>query len=173
MPNTYDLISTTVLTSAASIIRGTLPSTYTDIQIRASLRSVRATNIDGFEIYFNTDSANNYGRIALYNEDGANSQETQRIGSSTGKQIGGLPAANLASSLFNQATVDLLNYSSNAKKIFYSYHSTQRTGGSTRNIWRTAGVWDNTSPITQFTFVGFNGNLEAGSAISIYGIKKA
>jgi len=174
MPNTYDLISTNVLTSSATVITGTLPSAYTDIQIRASLKSARtASGIDGVEIYFNNDTTATGGRICLYNEDGANSKEIQAIGSSTGKQIGGVPTALLANELFSQTTVDLLNYLSNAKKIFYSYHSVQRTGGATRNIWRTAGVWDSTAPITSFTLRNFNNNFVAGSAVSIYGIKKA
>ena len=173
MPNTYDLISTTTLTTAVAAFTVSLPSTYTDIQVRLSARSTRGTTIDAMELNFNGDSGSNYGRICAYNENGVNAGEIIKNSNSTGKQIGGAPAASLASNIFGQTTIDLLNYSGNARKIWYSYHSTQMTGGATRNVWRTTGNWSGTAPITSFTIRMGNGNVETGSAISIYGIKKA
>ena len=63
MPNTYQKIASVTLTSAAASIDFTsIPSTYTDLLIKASLRSAAASVNPGLKITFNTSALNFTGR---------------------------------------------------------------------------------------------------------------
>lgn len=174
MPNTYDLITTQTLGTAAATIAISIPSSYTDIQIRTSLRSSRTALIDGVFIYFNADSNTaNYNRLTFYDEDGALGSEVGR-GNGTSQQWGGVMAASIPSGIFSNGVIDLINYTSNAVKSFNTYQSGQRTGGATRNIWSNYMNWTGTATITTVTLIfPSSSNFIAGSSVSVYGIKKA
>jgi hypothetical protein len=175
MPVTYDLISSTTLGSASNTITLELPSTYTDIQIKASLRSDRAANGSNAYFYLNNDtSSGNYSRAIMYDEDGALGTEVVLFGvGGTARQFAAVMAASTPANTFSSVTVDLINYQSSIAKTFSIWCSGQRQGGATRIIWRNTHGYNQTTPVTQFSFVDVNGNFIAGSTVSIYGIKKA
>ena len=174
MPITYDLITTQTLASSASIIAVSIPTGYTDMQLRLSLRSDRAAYADGPFIYFNADTNTaNYNRLLFYDEDGALGSEVAR-GTSSSRQFGAMPAATSASGFFATGVIDLINYSSSAVKSFNTFLSFQRTGGPTRYIWNQYNNWTGTSAINTVTIGSNNSaNIFTGSSISVYGIKKA
>jgi hypothetical protein len=175
MPNTYDLITTQTLGSTSALITVSLPtSSYTDIQLRVSLRSNRAGQAaDGGLIYFNGDSNTaNYNRLTFYDEGGATGSEISK-GTSTSQQLGTIPAATTNSALFNNGVIDLVNYLSSSRKAFMTYTAFQITGGATRYIWSNFMDYTSTSTITSATFGLFNSSFVAGSSVSVYGIKKA
>jgi len=174
MPNTYELITTQTLASSAGSIAVSIPTGFTDIQLRLSLRADRASNAEGPFMYLNTDTNTaNYTRLTFYDEDGGVGAEVAR-GTASSRQFGGIPAASMASNLFGTGVVDLPNYSSSAQKSFNTSLSFQRTGGPTRYIWNNIMSWTGTSAISTVTFGTNNGsNYVAGSSVSVYGIKKA
>ena len=174
MPNTYNLITTQTLGSAAATIAVSIPSGYTDIQLRLSLRADRAALADGPFIYFNADTNTaNYNRLTFYDEDGAQGSEVAR-GTASSRQMGAVPAASSPANQFGNGIIDLINYTSSAVKSFNTYLSYQRTGGPTRYIWSNYMNWTGTSVISTVTLGTNNSsNYIAGSSISVYGIKKA
>ena len=173
MPSTYDLIGTTTLSTAVSTFTVTLPSTYTDIQIKASLRSSGPNFISTSFLTLNTDTTTSrYSRATMYDEDGAIGAEMS-FGSSTSQQFGSVLASSTPANTFTAVTVDLINYQSTTKKTYLSFSTGQRQGGPTRNIWRNTHGYDQTTPISQVSFIDTAGNFIVGSSISIYGIKKA
>lgn len=174
MPNTYDLISSTTLTNAVSAFTVSIPSNYTDIQIRASLRSTRSGYaIGNLHLNINGVTSSSYGRITIYDEGGAIGGERQPVGNSSSAQIGGIAAQNLSSSYFTNVLVNLQNYANSLKKTMDTVTSIQAQGASTRYIWRNAMVFDSTNVISNISFVDTTATVDIGSTISIYGIKKA
>jgi hypothetical protein len=173
MPITYELISTTTLSSAVVTFTVSLPSTYTDIQIKASLRSDRASFASGIFHALNTDTDSaRYSRVVMYDEDSAIGTEVIK-GGGTSSQMGAVIAASCPANTFSATTVDLLDYQSSLSKTYLNFTTSQRQGGPTRYIWRSAHNYNQTAPISQFSFTDTNGSFVAGSSISIYGIKKA
>jgi len=175
MPNTYELITTQATSSLVSTITVSIPTGFTDIQIRTSFRSTRAGLIDGVGIYFNSDSNTaNYNRLTFYNEDGGLGSEIARATSSS-QQMGAVLAGSIpVTTQFSNGIVDLINVSSSARKSFNTYQSGQRTGGATRNIWSNYMNWTGTAAISTVTFqVATGPNFAIGSSVSVYGIKKA
>ena len=175
MPNTYDLISTQTLVSSTSTFTVNLPTGYTDVQLRMSLRSNRSgQTADSILFYVNGDTAGaNYNRIEFYDESGTLGSELI-FGGSMGAQFGGIPAVNANAMLFANSIVDLPQYTSTNRKVITLYNSFQITGGPTRYIWHTNLNWTGTAPLTTVSIVsGSASSLVAGSSISIYGIKKA
>lgn len=174
MPNTYDLITTQTLSTATTTLSVSMPTGYTDVQIRLSLRSTRATTNDSLLMYFNSDNNTaNYNRLLFYDEDGAVGSEISQ-GTSSSFQIGAFPGTSMASLLFTTGVVDLINYGSSARKSYNSFNAWQRTGGPTRYIWNQYGNWTGTAAITTVNFTSANAaQVAAGSSVSVYGIKKA
>jgi hypothetical protein len=174
MPSTYDLIGTTTLSTAVSTFTVTLPSTYTDIQIKASLRSSGPNFISGSFLTLNTDTDTaRYSRATMYDEDGAIGAE-MGFGNGTSQQFGAVLASSTPANTFTAVTVDLINYQSNTTKTYLTFSTGQRQGGPTRNIWRNTHGYNQTTPISQLSFIDTSGGaFIIGSSISIYGIKKA
>lgn len=174
MPNTYDLITTQTLASTASTISVTIPTGYTDMQLRVSMRSTLVGTADNLFMYFNSDTNTaNYNRLLFYDEGGAVGSEISK-GTSTSQQLGGIPAANLTSGLFSNGVIDLINYASSARKSYNTYTATQITGGPSRYIWNQYNNWTGTATISTVVFKPNTGNTFAiGSSVSVYGIKKA
>jgi hypothetical protein len=173
MPNTFDLIATQSFSgvSTASI---SVPATFTDIQIRASVRSNRSADSSNLYFYVNGDtSSGSYGRATLYNENGSNGGEIQPIGvTSSTPQMGAQPAANMSSNLFTNICIDIPNYAGSIKKTYQIYTSVQRQGGALRYIWRNLGIWNSTSPITSIAIFDPLSTFGSGTQVSVYGIKK-
>ena len=173
MPNTYDLITTQTLGSSSATISVFIPTGYTDIQLRISLRSTRAADVDNLYMYFNSDNNTaNYNRLLFYDESGTLGSEISQ-GTSSSQQIGAIPAANLVGSLFNVGLIDLINYASSARKSYNTFTSMQRTGGPARYIWNQYNNWTGTATISTVVFLASFGSIAAGSSVSVYGIKKA
>jgi hypothetical protein len=175
MPKTYDLIGTTTLSTAVSTFTVTLPSTYTDIQIKASLRSSGPNFISGSYLTLNTDTnTTRYSRATIYDEDGGIGAELS-FGGGSSQQFGAVMASQTPANTFTAVTVDLINYQSTTTKTYLSFSTGQRQGGATRNIWRNTHGYNQTTPISQLSFIDMSsgGAFIIGSSISIYGIKKA
>lgn len=173
MPSTYDLIGTTTLSSAVSTFTVSFPSTYTDIQIKASLRSNRAQLQSGSLITLNSDTdTSRYLRASMYDEDGGIGTELS-FGGGSSQQFVAVMASLTPANTFTAVTVDLVNYQSAQRKTYSSFASGQRQGGPTRYIWRNSHGYNQTTAISQLSFIDGSSTFVIGSSISIYGIKKA
>jgi hypothetical protein len=108
----------------------------------------------------------------MYDEDGAIGTEII-IASTAARQIGACLAASCPANTFTPVTFDLINYQSSLPKTSLSFVTAQRQGGPTRFIWRSTLSYNQSTPVSQFSFTDTLGNFIVGSSISIYGIKKA
>ena len=161
--STYTPIATTTLGSAqASISLSSIPSTYTDLLVVASIGS--ASPQQAYVIRFNSDSATNYSwtRLAGDGTTASSSRGTNQtyisgfeIGSSTdtGAQI--IHINNYSNTNVFKTALARINYA--------TYHSSA-----------IAGLWRSTSAINSITISSSGGaNIVTGSTLTLYGIAAA
>jgi hypothetical protein len=165
--NSFELISTTILTGTASTITfSSIPTgTYKHLQLRWVARDL--TNSGDFYFQFNGDGGSNYSghRIVagtsgissnanvpttvIYNGFAANSSDT------TGA--------------FSTGISDILDaFSTSKNKTVRSY-----SGVVSSNIFMgiRSGAWYNTSAVNQIVMIAGGGGFITGSRFSLYGIK--
>lgn len=169
---TMTLIETKTLGSAASSISFTsIPSTYTDLVLFASLR-----NASGNEVFvrFNGDTGGNYLWRRLQGTGSGAFGDTQ--GSYGGYNAffyftyastqDGTDTANT----FGNGQLYIPNYTLSAAKSLTSDAVNENNGATARQAIMS-GLWNNTSAITSIAITG-NGNYVIGSTVSLYGILK-
>jgi hypothetical protein len=171
--NTYTLISSNVLaSSAASVTFSSIPATYTDLVVRASIRSDRAAVNDGLFLTFNSDTASVYSATSLY----VNNSTTVLSGRANGTPSDTFyyytDGANATSNTFSNTELYIPSYTASQNKPL---SLTSMAEGNTTNfsMGANAGLWRNTAAMTSINIVSFVGaNFVTGSSFYLYGIKK-
>ena len=172
MPSTYQLIKgETISSAAASYTFTAIPSTYTDLVLRASVRGTDAGNNSPFRLKINADTGNNYSRTRLYYYDGT--VYSNRASNE---------ADNIDTSFFNLSSTTANNFS-NIEVYIPNYLSTtsKPIGGSgvlendasTSIVSAHAVLYRNSSAITSLEFFTNSGNFVATSSFYLYGIKNS
>lgn len=174
-----EAIATTYLEAdATSVTFSSIPSTYQHLQLRCSLKSSRAgSEVDGFRLTFNSDTANNYayhwmrGWNATAGVGGSASNRLQFQNMVATKTT--TPAA-----LFSTYLVDIFDYAHANKNA-----TVGALGAANETNWTVAsmesGMWDNpaTKPhsgITSIQLDQVNGPyFMRGSEFTLYGWKNA
>ena len=178
MPNTFTLIASSTLSSAqASIDFSSIPSTYTDLCLVASLRvsSAGETNppIQRLELLVNnTNTGNLYSVKMLY----GNGSSTGSAGGSAANRnfySGAATASGATASTFSNVSFYLPNYAGSANKSI-SIDSVTENNGTGADASFTANLWASTSAINQLTIKPYDGsNFVQYSTAYLYGVKNA
>jgi hypothetical protein len=169
MATTFTLISSVTVGSggATSIDFTSIPSTYTDLLILASLRST-GTNGAG-SLYFNNDTTNaNYSIKRL-----GYSQPNPFSDGYSASYCFYSTKSTFTASTFSNNFLYIPNYRSSNYKSF-SADDVAENNSTTADLYLTAGLWSNTSAITsikiqQAVDVGF---VQYSTAY-LYGISNA
>ena len=170
MASTYTLISSQVLGSAAaSVTFSSIPQTYKDLVIRASLRTDRtAATVDAILITLNSDTGTNYSYTSIY-------------GSGSAAGSGSSSVANNAYNPYtdsNTATANtygshefyIPNYAGNKNKPFSSFNAME-TNATAAFIFGIANLYSSTSAISSISFAPNGGtNFLSTSSFYLYGI---
>ena len=170
-PAGFELISTTILgSSATSVAFTSIPSTYKQLQIRASVRTDRAIGVDNFALRFNSDSASNYYSHLLYGNGSAVTAGS--LGANNFIYAGRTTDSSSTANAFAPQIVDILDYAETTKnKTIRSLFGPDTVGSYP---WQGihSGVWNSTAAITRIDVLpGTGPNFVTGSRISLYGIK--
>jgi hypothetical protein len=169
MPSTYTLISSNVLaSSAASVTFSAIPSTYTDLVLRANVRSDLGDYADYVTLAINALGANADSQRTLYNSDG-----TVASGSGMVTPITGNTAT---SNTFSNTEYYFSMYSNSSTKKPFSIFSNAENNSSTQYFapMVAASLTSSTAAITALTFrPAFGSNLVSGSSFYLYGIKNS
>jgi hypothetical protein len=164
MPATYEPISTTTLASGtASVTFSSIPSTYTDLVLIASVSAV-SVGTDSIDIQFNSDTATNYS-VTYINGNGT-SATSVRFSNDT-KIIGGI----ISSTEVSTAIWHIINYANTT-----TYKSALARGGlgSSYGVRQAVGLWRSTAAISTIKLYNDSAqNFAAGSIFTLYGIKAA
>lgn len=170
MPNTYTLISAVTVGAggAASIDFTSIPSTYTDLCLKISVRSNRAASTwDNTQLKVNNSTANMSNRYLSGNGASAAS------GSLTVSYIGDVPATGATSNTFANQEIYIPNYAGSTNKSM-SVDSVAENNGTTAYAYFDANLWSQTTAINQLTIFSGNGdNFAQYSTAYLYGVKNA
>ena len=169
MPSTYTLISSNVLSSsAASVTFSAIPSTYTDLVLRWSIRSNRAAVQDWMKIELNADTTNlSYTRVEA---DGTGTYS----GRSTSILVVGTTSGNTTTSnTFGNGEFYIPSYTASQNKPVSGFGVGEDNAVGAL-IMATAGLWRSTSAITEIKILSESANnLLTGSSFYLYGIKNS
>lgn len=172
VPPSYDSIATVTVGSggSSSISFSSIPSTYTDLQVRALIRGTASTTAISANMQFNSDTGSNYSYHELY----GNGTTAQASAGTTQTRFflhGNAPAATALASSFGVAVMDILEY-----KNTNIYKTTRCLNGMDVNgsggyILLDSGNWRNTNAISSIQITPSSGNFAQYSKFALYGIK--
>ena len=167
MANTYVKIATVTVGAGGSAAMDftSIPSTYTDLVIKACARTNKASVFDDIAISFNSSTTSFTGRELYGDGSAAASITTSRAASiATG--------ANATASTFGNSEIYIPNYAGSANKSF-SVDGVQETNATTAYAIMIAGLWSNTAAITSIGLTPLVGTLFSQySTATLYGILK-
>jgi hypothetical protein len=169
MANTFELIASSTVTgsTAANIDFTSIPSTFTDLCLKFSIRSNGIYPVDNIAILLNT-STSSYTLRRLRGTGSAASSQTPPY---TESAIA--TAAGATASTFSSGELYLPNYASSNNKS-YSVDSVSENNGTEAYMYVTAGLWSNTAAITGIRLQIDGSNLITQySTAYLYGVKNA
>ena len=168
VPSSYDSIASVQPTGVSSITFSSIPSTYKHLQIRVS--SVTASGGAHLRIRPNNDTGANYSTHTLAG-DGTSFAGANPFGNAADagfvmrtNQVGGIPGF---------AVIDIIDYTSTAKRKTVKYLSGHNSNGATVGYMVLGDfAWNNTAAISSLVINTSSGtNFDIGCTISLYGIK--
>jgi hypothetical protein len=171
MANTFELIASYSATgSVANITFSSIPSTYSDLVLKLSVRSNRATTQDTFKVTLNSITSGYsfkrvYGDGATAASDGSTGDATMTVGYSAGNSA--------TASTFGNVELYIPNYAgSNYKSV--STDGVGENNGTTAYAGLFASLSANTAAITSITIEGgTSATLLQYSSAYLYGVKNA
>jgi hypothetical protein len=167
MPTFTQIGSAVVVGSggAATIDFTSIPSTYTDLVIKASLRDTKATIAENLSFKINGSTASFSGRWLAGN--GA----TPINGTWAASTVAAYPATSATASTFGNLEWYIPNYAGSAYKSFSS-DSVSENNATTAYDWLDAMLWSNTAAITSISLVAQTLFAQYSTAY-LYGVSNA
>ena len=170
MPNMELITSVTVGSGGAASVTlpatGTIPQTYTDLKVIASVRGTAAVGLGSNSLLLKLNAiTTGYTSKWLY---GSGSSP----GSTSGgpDSVGTMNFANDTASTFNSAEIYLPNYTSSNAKSYSVDSVTENNSATVNELDLLAKLNSTTSPITNITLTPETGNFTEGSTFYLYGI---
>ena len=175
MANTYTLIASNTLgSSAASVTFSSIPSTYTDLVLKASIRSTRANTLNVMNVRLNNLSTSIYSDTVV--DGNSSSASSYRISSSTQMELNYINGANSTSNTFTNFEMYIPSYLSTTKKPISMFNAFEQNASSAGDavIAAVAGLADITSAITEINLSNaFSASFASGSTFWLYGLKNS
>lgn len=168
MANTYTYIasSTVGLLGASTIDFTSIPNTYTDLLLRISARTTRASYTDAISLSINGVATNQTSRYLAGN--GASSTSGSLT---TFRTLASAATAN--ASAFGNSDFYIPNYAGSTYKAVESDGSTGNSGVD-GDDWLVANLWSATSAINQLTITDVNSaTFVQYTTAYLYGIVKS
>jgi len=174
MPSTYELITgETIGSSVSSYSFTAIPSTFTDLVVRLSLRCDPgySAEVVPFGVRFNGDSATNYSNTALIGyATGTLSQRDSNA--NNGTVYYSMNGTNTTANTFGSIDIYVPSYTASQNKPFSTFGATENNATSAY-IATHAELWRNTDAITSIVLTPNSGNFLSGSSFYLYGIKSS
>lgn len=170
MANTYTLISSATVGSggASSIDFTSIPNTYTDLCLLASIRTTNSAGNGSVRFGFNNTSNTTNWALVFIEGDGSTAQSYSSTQGTVGYPSGGTATTDT----FGNLMVYVSNYLSSE----YKGLSADSVGenNSTTAISNIFGeVWQNTAAITAINLTPGSGSFAQYSTAYLYGIKNS
>jgi hypothetical protein len=174
MANTYTLISSVTVGSggAANIEFTSIPATYTDLVVKASLRQATASTAQ-LGLRFNSDTGNNYSRRSVY-ADGSSAYSGS--GSSENyMRIARIETSTYTASTFGNYELYIPNYAGSNNKSVSTDGVVENNASTADGQSLFAGLWSSSAAITSLMLSDFGDatNFAQYSTAYLYGISNA
>lgn len=168
MPTTFTLIASSTVGAggAASIDFTSIPSTYTDLVLKYSIRGTNATPFSTIQVTFNGSTSTFTGKYL--EGDGT----TVGASTSPARYMGYLNAATSTANTFSNAEMYIPNYASSQNKSF-SVEYVSENNATAAYCGIIAESWATTSAITSISLVQTAGVIAQYSTAYLYGISKS
>lgn len=170
MSATYIPIQSTTLSSnQASVTFSDIPQTYTDLVIRGSIRSNRASSlVDTINYNFNSSTAN-FSNTKMEGTGAA----SNGVRNQTNSSLIVATASSVAANTFTSFEIYLPNYAGSTNKPFGSFFAYE-DNATIAYVGAVASLRSNTAAITSITLGLVTGpNFVSGSSFHLYGISNA
>jgi hypothetical protein len=171
---TYTLIMPAVVVGSggqASITFSSIPSTYTDLCVKISARTNRASAVDSLGFYYNGDAtaARYTGRVLFGTGSTVGSTAPSPVNDETMFIAGNTATA----STFGSTELYIPNYAGSTQKSG-SIDSVGETNATTARMNIAAVLYDQTTAITSITIIPITGTLlQEHSTAYLYGVSNA
>jgi hypothetical protein len=182
MANTMTLIGSVTVGASpvTSITFASIPSTYTDLLLKTSLRDGTGGGTQTAQlIYFNSDNGtSSWSYTYLRGSGSAASSAAGNPGGYTGAYIGEYDGSAATTNTFSNSEIYIPNYAGSQKKSF-SVDAVQETNATAAYSHLVAGLWSaagGTAAINAITFTPVSGagaNFVQYSTAYLYGIKNS
>ena len=175
MPSTYTLISSNVLSSsAASVTFSAIPSTFTDLVLRCSVRTDALPGDASFYTLTFNGVTSNFSYTVIR----ANSSTVSSIRGTSTTQIitPGLSTGNDTANTFGSVEFYIPSYTLSQNKPVSGFGMAETNASFTNANASgvTAGLWSNTAAISSVTLTESNSNTYSiGSSFYLYGLKNS
>lgn len=176
MPLTYKAIaSVTVGASAsASISFNSIPQTFTDLVVLASIRSNVGSVNEPFVLGFNNNTASAYTNRSVGGD--GSTASSQNIGASAFISYNGLlthVGNGATANTFGNMSIYISNYGgANFKSV--SIDAVSETNAANTNLGLGAALWSNTAAITSIQMLVYSGTaFVQHSSFTLYGINNS
>jgi hypothetical protein len=166
MAATYTPIaSITVGTASATVTFSSIPQTYTDLVVVASVgNTVTSTNM---LLRFNSDTASNYSQTTLAGN-GSTAASNRYSSAANISPIEREEMSDIANT-YSVSIININNYSNTTTyKSTLSRSSTPNSSSPGTDV--QAGLWRSTAAITSITLPVNDGSFTVGSTFNLYGI---
>jgi hypothetical protein len=173
MANTFVKIATVTVGSggATSIDFTSIPSTYTDLQLFASLRDNTGATGKDYKIEFNGVTTS-YSYKRIYGDGAAAYSD----GASTGQSLT-IDSANATASTFANCLIYIPNYAGSTNKSWSADTVSENNASGANSAYANlyAGLWSNTAAITSISLKPVSGTptIQQYSTATLYGIKNS
>ena len=173
MADTFVKIATVTVGvgGASSIDFTSIPSTYTDLQLVASLRDNTSATGKDYKVEFNgVTTSYTYRRI--YGDGSAAYSDT----ASTGQSLT-IDSANATASTFANCLIYIPNYAGSTNKSWSADTVSENNASGANSAYANlyAGLWSNTAAITSISLKPVSGSptIQQYSTATLYGIKNS
>lgn len=171
MANTYELIKGETLASAqSSYTFSAIPSTYTDLCLKMSIRDSQAATDTAYNITINGSSTASSTHLYAAGSTGSVGSSRQ---TATVIDLNRMSGASATSNTFGSIELYIPSYAANQNKQFSNFGNAE-SNDSAVQMGFDASLWSNTAAITSIAITSsYATNLAAGSSFYLYGIKNS
>ena len=171
--STYTLIqSQTLASSAASVTFSAIPGTYTDLCLKASIRSTATGS--GFDDYlgvqFNGITTSVYSRTNIYS---TAASKGSTAASDVFLNYGVFDDASNTSNTFNSIEMYVPSYTASQSKPNSFISMGEQNSGSSVYLYASAGLYSQNTAISSVKLTAMSGTFVTGSSFYLYGISNA
>jgi len=173
MPSpTYKAIATTTVGAggSAAITFSSIPSTYTDLLIKISLRGSYSVQAYSASLRFNSDTGNNYTTLSLY---GSGTTFGSEVNTNISYILYAIDGDSSTSNTFANGEIYIPNYTGSVAKSVLADSVTENNANAAY-MYANSAIWTGTAAISTITLNAVSSyNFLQYSTATLYGISKS